>query len=271
MLELIDSHAHLDASAFDSDRDEVLGRARSAGIRDIVLVAAPRLPSEIGRPLEMARTDPHLWATVGVHPHEAELVDDRWWAELERLASDDKVVAIGETGLDYWYDHSPHEVQKQVFAGQLELCKRIHKPVVCHVRDSKDGERSAHTDAYEMLRQSGIGQSGQPTGIIHCFTGGPEDAARYVSLGLYISFSGIVTFGSAGPIREAIREVPRDRILVETDCPYLAPVPKRGKRNEPAYVVHTAQAVADVLEVPLADLAADTCRNTRTVFALTGE
>jgi TatD DNase family protein len=172
------------------------------------------------------------------------------------------VVAIGETGLDYYYDHSPREEQRAAFARHIEIARAVGKPVVCHVRD-------AHREAHDMLAEAGVGRG--LGGVIHCFTGTPEDAEAYVAMGFHISFSGIVTFRgkSAEPIRQAVKKVPLDRILIETDCPFLAPMPMRGKRNEPAYVVHTAGVVAEQAGVSLADLAAASTRNATSLFALT--
>ena len=257
----VDSHAHLDSADFDADRTEVLARARSAGVGTIVLVAAPRDLTEAARPLALAETDPDLYATVGVHPHDAARIEEDWWPELERLARRPKVVAVGETGLDYYYDHSPREVQRAAFARQIELARALGKPVVCHVRD-------AHDDARRILDQAGVGRAGQPGGVIHCFTGNAGEAAAYAALGLHISFSGITTFKTAGPIREAVKVVPRERLLIETDCPFLAPVPVRGRRNEPAFLVHTAQVVAGEAGLSLEALADLTASNARSLFSL---
>ena len=262
MPRFIDSHAHLDASDFDADRAEVLARARAAGVDAIVLVAAPRDLAEAARPLALAETDAALFATVGVHPHDAARIEDSWWSELERLARHPKVVAVGETGLDYYYDHSPHDAQRAAFARHIELARSVGKPVVCHVRD-------AHVDARRMLDAAGVGRAGGPGGVIHCFTGNAEQAAAYAALGLYVSFSGITTFKTAGPIREAVRSVPRERLLIETDCPFLAPVPMRGRRNEPAFLVHTAEVVAAECGLSIEALANLTAANARTLFSLT--
>jgi TatD DNase family protein len=258
----IDSHAHLDSSDFDADRAEVLARARAAGVDVMVLVAAPRDLAEAARPLALARTDPALFATAGVHPHDAARIEEGWWPELERLARDPKVVAVGETGLDYYYDHSPRDVQRTAFARQIELARAVGKPVVCHVRD-------AHEDAHRMLDAGGVGRPGAPGGVIHCFTGNAEQAAGYAALGLYVSFSGITTFKTAAAIREAVGAVPRDRLLIETDCPFLAPVPMRGRRNEPAFLVHTAQVVAAQAGLSVEELAETTAANAETLFSLT--
>jgi TatD DNase family protein len=258
----IDSHAHLDSAEFDADRAEVLARARAAGVGAIVLVAAPRDLAEAARPLALAETDPDLYATVGVHPHDAARIEEDWWPELERLARHPKVVAVGETGLDYYYDHSPRDAQLAAFARQIELARALARPVVCHVRD-------AHDDARRMLDEAGVGRPGGPGGVIHCFTGNAEQASAYAALGLYVSFSGITTFKTAGPIREAIRVVPRERLLIETDCPFLAPVPLRGRRNEPAFLVHTAQVVAAEAGLSVEALAEQTAANARALFSLT--
>lgn len=261
MIELVDSHAHLDSRDFDVDRAKVLARARAAGVRDIVLVAAPRTLDEASGALRLAQTDPHLHATVGVHPHDAAAIEPGWWPVLEELMRHPKVVAIGETGLDYHYDRSPREVQRAAFARQIELGAALGKPVVCHVRD-------AHDDAHRMLDDSGAGRPGRPGGVIHCFTGDADQAAGYAALGLYVSFSGIITFKTAAAIREAVRAVPRERLLIETDCPFLAPVPMRGRRNEPAFLVHTAQVVAAEAGMTVEELGRTTAANARALFAL---
>jgi len=200
-----------------------------------------------------------FFATVGVHPHDAARIETSWWSELEALARRPRVVAVGETGLDYHYMNSPAEVQKQAFREHVRLARRLGKPVVCHVRD-------AHADTLAILDEEHAAEVG---GVIHCFTGGPDDARAYAALGFHVSFSGIVTFKSAAPIRDAVNEVPLDRILIETDCPFLAPVPLRGKRNEPAFIVHTAEAVARAKRVPLPELAQATVANSFNLFRLT--
>jgi TatD DNase family protein len=261
IVELFDSHAHVDGPEFDADRDEVLARARAAGVRRIVVIGAVGDPGSAERAVALAERDPDIWATVATHPHDVAQMTDDWWAVHERLAPHPRVVAVGETGLDYYYDHSPRETQIEAFRGHVRLARRLGKPVVCHVRD-------AHADTLAVLREEGASQVG---GVIHCFTGNADDARAYVDLGLHISFSGIVTFkgASAQPIREAVRVVPMDRILVETDAPYLAPVPLRGKRNEPAFVVHTAEVVAREKGVPAAELAAAIVANAYALFQLT--
>jgi TatD DNase family protein len=259
VIELFDSHAHVDGPEFDADRDEVLARARAAGVTRMVVIGAVGDPSSAERSVALAERDPNIWATVATHPHDVKQMTPEWWATHERLAVHPRVVAIGETGLDYYYDHSPHDVQQDAFRRFIELARRVNKPVVCHIRD-------AHEDARAILRETNAAELGC---IIHCFTGGPDDARAYAELGCYVSFSGIVTYKTAQPLRDALPLVPRDRLMIETDCPYLAPVPKRGKRNEPAFVVHTAELVAQTLGIPFDELAQITTANTLRVYRLT--
>jgi TatD DNase family protein len=255
---LIDSHAHVDGPEFDADRDDVLARARAAGVRRIIVIGAVGDPTSAERAVALAERDPDVWATVATHPHDVAQLTGDWWAVHERLAPHPRVVAIGETGLDYYYDHSPRAAQQDAFARFIELARRVQKPVVCHIRD-------AHDDARAILRDTHAMELGV---VIHCFTGTPDDARAYAELGCYVSFSGIVTYKTAQPIRDAVPLVPRDRILVETDCPYLAPIPKRGKRNEPAFVVHTAEVVAQCAGMSFEELAAQTVANTVRAFRL---
>ena len=259
--ELIDSHAHLEGPEFDGDRADCLARARAAGVGEIINIGASGDIDSARRAVALAETDPALWATVGIHPHEAGRADESWWQVLRELGRHPRVVAIGETGLDYFYRHSTPEQQRQVFAGQLELARALDLPVVCHIRD-------AHEDARALVAEHRAVDHGC---LIHCFTGTPEDADAWAAMGCYLSFSGIVTFRGARsePLREAARRVPIDRLLIETDCPYLAPEPVRGKRNEPSFLAHTAALVARVRGLPVAELAARTTANARTFFALT--
>jgi TatD DNase family protein len=253
---LFDSHAHVDGAEFDADRTEVLARARAAGVARIVVIGAVGDPSSAERAVALAEADPEVWATVATHPHDAAKMTPAWWEVHERLASHPRVVAIGETGLDYYYDHSPRDVQQAAFARFIELARTAGKPVVCHIRD-------AHDDARAILAAGGVTDC-----VIHCFTGTPDDARAYAERGYYVSFSGIVTYKTAQPLRDAVPLVPRDRLLIETDCPYLAPVPKRGKRNEPAFLTHTAQVVADCSGMSFDELARTTSENAARVFRL---
>ena len=253
---LTDSHAHVDGAEFDADRDDVLARARAAGVQRIVVIGAVSDPSSAERAVALAERDPEIWATVATHPHDVAKMTPAWWAVHERLAPHPRVVAIGETGLDYYYDHSPRDAQQAAFARFIELARAVGKPVVCHIRD-------AHDDARAILRAGGVTDC-----VIHCFTGTPDDARAYAELGYYVSFSGIVTYKTAQVLRDAVPLVPRDRLLIETDCPYLAPVPRRGKRNEPAFLTHTAEVVARCSGMSFDELADTTARNACRVFRL---
>ncbi|HEY4178183.1 MAG TPA: TatD family hydrolase [Kofleriaceae bacterium] len=257
-MKLFDSHAHVDGPEFDADRDEVLARARAAGVQQMIVIGAVGDTSSAERSVALAERDPDVWATIATHPHDVGKMTPQWWAVHERLASHPRVVAIGETGLDYYYDHSPRDLQQEAFARFIQLAHEVGKPVVCHIRD-------AHDDARRILEAERAYDLGV---VIHCFTGTPDDAKAYAAAGAYVSFSGIITYKTAQPIRDAVAHVPHDRILIETDCPYLAPVPMRGKRNEPAFVVHTAAVVAHAAGLEVADLAAQTVANTQRVFRI---
>ena len=258
MIALFDSHAHVDGPEFDADRDEVLARARAAGVARMVVIGATGDPSTAERAVALAEQHANIWATVATHPHDVAKMTADWWAVHERLARHPRVVGIGETGLDYYYDHSPRELQQQAFARFIALARAVDKPVVCHIRD-------AHADALAILREHRAAELGC---IIHCFTGTPDDARAYAEFGCYVSFSGIATYKTAQPVRDAIKVVPPERLLVETDCPYLAPVPKRGKRCEPAFVVHTAEVVAREAGLSFEELAAQTTANALTVYRI---
>ncbi|MBA3395810.1 MAG: TatD family hydrolase [Deltaproteobacteria bacterium] len=255
---LFDSHAHVDGPEFDADRDDVLARARAAGVQRMIVIGAVGDTTSAERSVALAERDPGVWATVATHPHDVEKMTPAWWEVHERLARHPRVVAIGETGLDYYYDHSPRQLQQEAFARFIELARAVGKPVVCHIRD-------AHDDARAILA---AGRADELGCVIHCFTGTPDDARAYAALGYYVSFSGIVTYKTAQPLRDAVPLVPRDRLLIETDCPYLAPIPKRGKRNEPAFLTHTAEVVAQCAGMSFEDLAAQTAANTCRVFGL---
>lgn len=250
----IDSHAHLDFDAFDADRHEVLERAASVGVDRIVTVGTDLASSR--RNVALAAEHERLAPSAGVHPHEAGAFDDADWPALHQLWSDPRVCAVGETGLDYHYDHSPRPRQRELFARQLRAAGEVGLPAIIHVREAYD-------DAFELVEACGI-----PAGaVLHCFTGGRRECERALALGLYISFSGIVTFPRAETIREAAEIVPAERLLIETDAPYLAPVPVRGRRNEPGHVVHTARRVAELRGVSFETLCAQTRANTLKLFA----
>ena len=256
-----DSHAHIDGEEFDADRDEVVGRARGAGVRAILNVGTgdPH-GGNFERAVAVAEKYEGVYAAAGVHPHDARLYDEA--AErrlLEVLRGSVRVVALGEIGLDYHYDNSPREAQREVFAHQLRLARDVGLPVVIHSRE-------ADADTAEILSRelagSGLG------GVMHCFGGGRELADAALGLGFMISFAGNVTFKKAEALREVAASVPLERILVETDCPYLAPVPFRGRRNEPAFVVETARLLAGLRGVSHEELGRVTTENFARLFGV---
>jgi TatD DNase family protein len=246
---LIDSHCHLDDKQFDPDRDEVIARAREAGVERMMAIGTGDGPPDLEAALRLARRHDFIYATVGVHPHDAAKATPETFAALEALAADTKVLAIGEIGLDYHYDFSPRNVQREVFVEQLKLAGRAGKPIVIHTREAWD-------DTLLVLREHWSGG-----GIIHCFSGGPGEARQALDLGFHLSFGGVLTFPKADALREAARLGPEDRLLVETDAPYLAPVPKRGKRNEPAFMLETARRLAEVRGVAPERIAEVTTEN----------
>ena len=261
-IALVDSHCHLAVPDFDADREAVLARAAAAGVTTLVCVGATGPVESNFRAVALAgRQAPvAIVATVGIHPHDASSGDDAAFATLTRLAASPGIVAVGETGLDFHYDRSPRAVQRAAFARTVALARAVGRPLVVHVRE-------AHAEAAAILAAEGAAAVG---GVIHCFTVDRDDARRYLDLGFSVSVAGIVTFKNAEALRDAVRTVPLDRLLVETDAPYLAPVPHRGRRNEPAHVRLVAEAVATVRGVPLATVAAATTANARRLFALGG-
>ncbi len=255
---LIDSHCHLDEVRFDPDREAVITRAVSAGVARMVTIGASGGMQANHDALALAARYPEIFATVGIHPHEASAVTPAVLEQLAGMARTPKVVAIGETGLDYYYDNSPRDVQRNVFRQFIGLARQLVLPVVIHLRD-------AYEDAVSIMREESAGEVG---GVIHCFSGDRAAARAFLDLGFDISFSGIVTFKNADELRAVVRMVPSDCFLVETDAPFLAPVPHRGKRNEPAFVVHTANAIAAVRGQPFAEVAACSRANTARRFRL---
>lgn len=251
----IDTHAHLEMAAFDDDREEVLERAAAAGLTAIVTVGTSL--AECEKAVALAGRHPMLYAAVGIHPHEVGGIDGRTYAVLRQLAQREKVVAIGEIGLDFFYNHAPREVQLQRFDEQLALAEEIDLPVIVHDRD-------AHAETLAMLEA----RRGRLRGVLHCFSGDGEMARRCLALGFHLSVAGPVTFPKAEALREVAREIPLERLLIETDCPYLAPQRYRGKRNEPAYVRETAALLAGLKGVTAAALEAATEANARRLFGI---
>jgi TatD DNase family protein len=261
----VDSHAHLDGARFEADRDAVIARAREAGVQAIVAIGNGDGPAQVDCGIRLAEKYDFIYATLGIHPHEARLADDAAYQNMERLARHPKVIAWGEIGLDYFYDHSPRDVQKEVFTRQMELAAAAKLPIVIHCRPSEASD-DAWGDCLGLLRSQwaahGLG------GILHCFTGNWPQAKRALDLGFMISFAGNVTFPKAQQIRDAALEVPLDRILIETDSPYLAPVPHRGKRNEPAFVTETARRLGELRGLTTDAIGEQSTRNFYNFFKL---
>ncbi|MGC2473297.1 MAG: TatD family hydrolase [Candidatus Sulfotelmatobacter sp.] len=254
----VDSHAHLDGKQFDSDREQVIARAREAGVTTMVAIGNGDGPPDLEAGIKLAEQHPFMYATIGIHPHEARLASDHAYSEMERLAKHPKVIAWGEIGLDYYYDHSPRDTQQQAFTRQMELAAAAKLPIVIHCRPS-DNSDNAWEDCLRLMQEQwapkGIG------GILHCFTGTWSQAKRALDMGFMISFAGNVTFPKAQQIRDAALEVPLDRLLIETDSPYLAPVPHRGKRNEPAFVKETAHKIGELRGLSTEEVGERTSRN----------
>lgn len=254
---LVDTHAHIASDAFADDVEAVLERAAAAGVHTVVCVADDVHAAKRG--LELAeRFGGRVVATAGIHPHQAGAATAEDLAELASIVDGGAVVAVGEMGLDYHYDFAPVDVQQEVFRHQLRLAKRVGLPVILH-------SRKAEHDVLRILEEEGADEIG---GVMHCFWGDAEAARRTLDLGFYIGVGGPVTFKNTGDLREILAEVPLERMIIETDSPYLAPVPYRGKRNEPAYVAETAASLAALLGVPVATVAEQTTANARRLFQL---
>ncbi len=266
---LIDSHAHLDSARYDEDRDAMLTRAWQAGVRTILSIGIGDSPETMHRALEISREYagrpevPRIFASAGVHPHEAQLADGAAIDKLNALLQQPEVIACGEIGLDYFYDHSPRDIQKTVFRQQMEIAAAHKRPIIIHCRPS-DNSTNAWDDMLEMIEQewsaTGLG------GILHCFTGEWRHAKRAMDCGFLISFAGNITFPKAQFIRDAAAQVSLDRVLIETDAPFLAPVPNRGKRNEPAWVVQTAVKLAETRGFSVEEVAFRTSENFHRFF-----
>jgi TatD DNase family protein len=261
----VDSHAHLEMEQFDADREQVLARAREAGVDTILAIGSGTGPGSLDCAIQLAEKYQFIYATIGIHPHEARLARDADFEEMEQLAKRPKVIAWGEIGLDYFYDHSPRDIQKQVFLKQLELAQAAKLPIVIHCRPS-DRSEDAWEDCLKLLRDqwapSGLG------GILHCFTGTWDHAKRALDMGFMISFAGNVTFPKAQQIRDAAKQVPPDRMLIETDSPFLAPVPHRGKRNEPSFVREAARQIGELRSLSTEDIGLQTAENFYRFFSL---
>jgi TatD DNase family protein len=255
---LTDSHAHIQGKEYAGEAAEVIARAREAGVETIIAVGGAGDMSSNHEAVALAASFANVYATVGMHPHDAKHVGDEQMKALKQLAASPKVVAVGETGLDYYYSHSPHETQREVFVRFIQLSRETKLPLVVHERDAPE-------ETAELLRAEG---GCRLSGVIHCFTGDYEAARRYLDLGFYLSFTGIVTFKNADALREVARHVPLERMCVETDSPYLTPVPHRGKRNEPAYVRFVAETLARIKNISFEEAASATTTNARALFRL---
>jgi TatD DNase family protein len=257
-LSLVDSHAHIQGKEYAGEVEAVIARARAAGLDKIIAVGGAGEMSSNHDAVALADSYENVYATVGMHPHDAKDVGPEDLKSLRELTVHPKVVAVGETGLDYYYSHSPHGVQRRVFAEFIHLARQTRLPLVVH-------ERDAAQDVAQLLRSEG---NGDLRGVIHCFTGNYQAACAYLDLGFYLSFTGIITFKNAEPLRAVARQVPLERILIETDSPYLTPVPHRGKRNEPAYVRLVAETLAIVKSVSLEEVAQITSENVHDLFRI---
>jgi len=262
----VDSHCHIDGKEFDADREEVIGRAREAGVKAMLVVGTGEAHDfeNFERAVRIAEQYENIFAAVGVHPHDAKTFDAEAERRLIDLAkSSKKVVAWGEIGLDFYYDHSPRDVQAEVFRRQIRIARDLNLPIIIHSRDADD-------ETVEILSETCSGEDFRG-GIMHCFGGTAKMAEDLMKTGFLISFAGNVTFKKAENLREAARVVPLERLLIETDCPFLTPVPFRGKRNEPMYVVETARFLADLYGIELETLAKQTTRNFTEFFGITIE
>ncbi len=248
-----DSHAHIDGPEFDADREEVIERARAAGVTTILNVGTGDPHSgAFERAVELSRKHENVYTAIGTHPHDARLYDDRAEEKIKTLIASERVIAWGEIGLDFHYDNSPRDVQIAVFKRQLHAARECDLPVVIHTRE-------AESETIEILQSD----YGDGPGVFHCFSGSMDLARQAIELGFMISFSGIVTFKKADELRAVAKEVPLDRLLIETDCPFLSPIPYRGKRNEPAYVVEVARCLAGIHSVGIEEIAKITTQNFR--------
>jgi len=259
MSVLIDTHAHLDDHRYNNDRDAVLARAREVGVRMLFTIGIDLATSRAA--VDLARRYPkQVRAIIGIHPNHTAELGDGDWDTIRELARDPMVIGIGETGLDRYWDRAPIAVQETSFRAHLDFCREIDLPVIIHCRDAEDDTRRVLRESFEA--------HGPIRGLMHSFAGNAEMAADCLSMGMHLSFSGMITFPKSEALRKVALRVPLDRVMVETDCPYLAPQPVRGKRNEPSYVQHTATHLATLHGLPLETIAEHTTRNVRTLFRL---
>ena len=255
-MNLFDSHCHLENGRFESDLPEVMARMEDAGVRRCILAGSDMETSE--QIVKMTQQYANVYGVVGIHPHDAKTWTDDCAQQIADWTKEERIVGVGEIGLDYYYDHSPRDVQQEVFVKQLLLARQLDLPAVFHVRD-------AHGDVLSILRAH---RNELPAGVVHCYSGSVESAREYLDMGFYISFAGPITFKNANTLLDAAAYVPADRILVETDSPYLAPVPMRGRRNEPTFVQYVAQKVAELRGVTAEEMAQTAFENTCRLFRI---
>lgn len=254
---LIDTHTHLDDTRYDDDREAVIAQARQAGVDSFITIGCDLRTSQAA--MALARQYPFVYASIGVHPHEVKHIEDHWYDEFRRMSEAGKVVAYGEIGLDYHYNHSSPKEQRGRFREQIQLARELHLPIIIHTREAQE-------DTIQILNEEKASEVG---GVFHCFSGDAWLAEQALNLGFYLSFSGILTFKNATTLREIAKNTPFDRILVETDCPYLTPAPHRGNRNEPAYVALVAAQLAALHpEVPREQIFQRTTANAQRLFRI---
>ncbi|SJZ75591.1 TatD family hydrolase [Selenihalanaerobacter shriftii] len=251
---LVDTHAHIDFPKFDQDRQQVIKRAKESNLKYIINVGADEESSR--RSVDLANEEEMIYAVVGVHPHEAKTVADKTYQQLKEWSTKDKVVAIGETGLDYHYDNSPRQVQREVFRKHIQLAKEVDLPLVIHSREAEE-------ETMKILIKEDAHEVG---GVIHCFGGDLEMAQQAIENNFYIAVGGVLTFNNAHQLRRVIKQIPLDRLLIETDAPYLTPAPNRGKRNEPAYVEYVAEKLAELLPYSIEKIEKTTTKNAEGLF-----
>ncbi|MDO5017897.1 MAG: TatD family hydrolase [Lagierella massiliensis] len=254
---MIDSHAHLDDEKFNVDREEVIQKLQEKFVKYVINPSSDMESSK--RVVELSKEYENIFAAVGVHPHEAEDFESKDLEKLRELAKNPKVVAIGEIGLDYFYDNSPREIQKEVFKKQLQLSVELKLPVIIHTRE-------AMGDTFDILNEF----KGKVSGVMHCYTGSIEMAKRFMELGFYISIAGPVTFKNATNVKDMAKQIPLDKLLIETDSPYLTPVPNRGKRNDPSNVLYVADMLANLKEISIDEIIENSRENTIKLFSLEG-
>jgi TatD DNase family protein len=252
---LIDSHSHIEMKAFDRDRDQVIARAKDVGVDYIIAVGISL--EDCKRVVSVTKKYKKVYGVIGIHPHHAKDIDNRTYDSLRQMVNNDKIVAYGEIGLDFFRNLSPRDVQIKRFGEQLELASELGLPVVIH-------DREAHAQTMNILEQ----WEGDKRGIIHCFSGDYGMARKCLDMGFYISIPGTITFRNSGQLRDVVKKVPMDRLLVETDAPFLTPQSKRGERNEPAYVIYTALRIAEIKGVPVEEVERITYKNTLNVFGI---